>query len=99
MVQTALMPRAGSPHREPQTGRDLLWQDHVLLHHKPANYFDAVKNATPELLLQNLTDQIFELAHIPSEKMAAIHQSRRASRWAGAWIVNMITALILLRWK
>jgi len=98
-VETALKPRGGDL-RKPQTGRDILWQDHVLNHATDDEYFAAVKKADSELLLRNLTDQIYELSHISREKMAAIQQSRRASLWAAAsWIVNMITALILLRWK
>ena len=98
-VEMTLMPRAGHTH-QPQAGRDILWQDHVLVHSSDQQYFDAVKKADSELLLRNLTDQIFELAHISRAKMVNIQQSRRASLWAAAsWIVNMISALILLRWK
>ena len=98
-VETALKPRGGDL-RKPQIGRDILWQDHVLNHTTDDQYFDAVRKADSELLLRNLTDQIYELSHISREKMSAIQQSRRASLWAAAsWIVNMISALILLRWK
>ena len=93
------MPRTSHAH-PPQAGRDILWQDHVLIHASDQQYFDAVKKADSEVLLRNLTDQIFELAHISREKMINIQQSRRASLWAaGSWIVTMIAALILLRWK
>ena len=36
------------------------------------HYFHAVRKADSELLLRNLTDQIFELALISRKKMAAI---------------------------
>jgi hypothetical protein len=97
-VESALKPRAG--HRKPEVGRDILWQDHVLNHPNDDQYFHAVRKADSELLLRNLTDQIYELALISRKKMSAIQQARRASLWAAAsWVVNMISALILLRWK
>lgn len=97
-VQRVLRPRGARHYVSAQVGRQILWQDHVLQHGTPDNYFRAVSAACQELLLQNLTDQILELAHISKEKMDAL----RGARWAvwiafWSWAVNIATALALMR--
>src|SRR5258706_10622664 len=71
MVLRVLHPRGDRYYVAPQKDRDLMWQRHVLLHEGNEVYFSAVRAASQELILRNLTDQIFELAHISSEKMEA----------------------------
>jgi hypothetical protein len=99
-VQSVLRPRGARHYKSPTTGTDLLWQEHVVAHGSGAAYFEAVKMAQSELLLKNLTDQVFELAHISKEKMAGLHAARRAC-WLGfcCWIVLVTSSLILLRLK
>jgi hypothetical protein len=99
-VQRVLKPRGARHYRAPQKNRDLMWQDHLLLHHTNVEYLAAVQGASVELILQNLTDQVFELAHISKEKMDAL----RGSRWAvylacWSWAANIAAALFLLRSK
>jgi hypothetical protein len=99
-VQRVLKPRGAAHYRAPQKDRDLMWQDHVLLHGTNQEYGAAVRGATEELILQNLTNQVFELAHISKEKMDAL----RGARWAAylafiSWAGSITSSLILLKLK
>jgi len=96
-VHRVLRPR-GARHTSPQKGRELMWQGHVLMHQNNEEYFSAVRAASPELILRNLTDQIFELAHISKEKMDAL-AGTRALIWIGfaSWVVVIASGLLLER--
>jgi hypothetical protein len=97
-VHRVLRPR-GARHTSAQKGRELMWQDHVLLHQNNEEYFSAVRAAPSELILRNLTDQIFELAHISSEKMKAL-AGVRFLIWTGfaSWVVVIASGLLLERY-
>lgn len=96
-VHRVLRPR-GARFTAAQKGRDLMWQDHVLLHQNNEEYFSAVRAAPPELILRNLTDQIFELAHISKEKMDAL-TNIRVLIWLGfaSWVALIASGLLLGR--
>jgi hypothetical protein len=96
-VHRVLRPR-GARFTTAQKGRDLMWQHHVLLHQNNEEYFSAVSAASPELILRNLTDQIFELAHISKEKMDALRNAR-VFIWIGfaSWAVLIASGLVLGR--
>lgn len=96
-VHRVLRPR-GARYTTPQRGRELMWQDHVLLHEDNEVYFSAVRATTPELILRNLTDQVFELAHISSEKMQALTNIRQVI-WLGfaSWVALIASGLLLGR--
>ncbi|HEY6306454.1 MAG TPA: hypothetical protein VI488_08380 [Candidatus Angelobacter sp.] len=81
-VQAVLRPRGARYYGSSAPGTHLLWQEHVVAHGTNDAYSEATKAAAPELLLKNLTDQVFELAHISREKMAGLHKGRRAC-WFG----------------
>jgi hypothetical protein len=96
-VLRVLRPR-GARYTRPQKDRDLMWQEHVLLHDSNEGYFSAVRGASAELILRNLTDQIYELAHISAEKMAALNKNRWATRlgfWS--WVLVIASAFLLGR--
>jgi hypothetical protein len=97
-VHRVLRPR-GARFTAAQKGQDLMWQEHVLLHENNEVYFSAVQAATPGLILRNLTNQVFELAHISKEKMRALENSRRAI-WLGfwSWVILIASGLILGRY-
>jgi hypothetical protein len=99
-VQSVLRPRGARFYCDPKPGTDLFWQEHVIAHRTNAAYQAAVQTAQPELLLKNLTDQIFELAHISKEKMAYLQSGRKAC-WFGfwCWILSISSGVILLRLK
>lgn len=97
VVFKVLRPR-GARYTAPKKGHDLIWQEHVLLHENNEAYFSAVSSATAELILRNLTDQIYELAHISKEKMHALAKNRTVA-WLGfgSWVVLIASGLILER--
>jgi hypothetical protein len=97
VVFGVLRPR-GARYTKLEKGRDLMWQDHVLLHENNEVYFSAVRSAAPELILRNLTDQVYELAHISKEKLDKLHKNRWVS-WLGfsSWVVLIGAGLILER--
>lgn len=99
-VHSVLRPRGARYYRDPKPGTDLLWQEHVTAHQTNTAYLQAVQNAQPELLLKNLTDQIFELAHISKEKMAGLQSGRQAC-WFGfwCWILVIVSGVVLMRLK
>jgi hypothetical protein len=96
-VHRVLRPR-GARFTPTQKGHELMWQDHVLLHQNNEEYFSAVRAAPPELILRNLTDQIFELAHISKEKMDAL-TNIRSLIWLGfaSWVTLIASGLLLGR--
>jgi hypothetical protein len=97
VVHRVLRPR-GARYTVPQKGRELMWQEHVLLHENNETYFLAVSASSPELILRNLTDQVFELAHISSEKMRALTSNRQIV-WLGfvSWVFLITSGLVLAR--
>lgn len=99
-VQRVLRPRGARHYRHPQNNVDLMWQDHILAHGTNARYAAAVQAATPELLLKNLTDQVFEVASISKDKMDALVSARFAI-WSAvvSWIIVVVASFFLLRWK
>jgi hypothetical protein len=99
-VQTVLRPR-GARHYKPGKGEsNLMWQDHIASYGDNAAYFKAVSSASPGLLLRNVSDQVFELAHISKEKMNALHWTRRTLWWGfWSWLMTIVSAMLLVRWK
>lgn len=96
-VRQVLRPR-GARHYKPGSAARILWQDHVTAFADNEVYFNAVASAEDVTLLRNLTDQVFELAHISSEKMNAFQKATSAGTLCFAfWLVNIATALLLLR--
>ena len=94
VVFRVIRPR-GARYTASQEGHNLMWQDHVLLHENNEVYFSAVRVADRELILRNLTDQVYELAHISKEKMQALAKIR-AVAWLGfgSWVVLIGSGLI-----
>lgn len=99
-VQQVLKPRGAQHYRQIVPGHELMWQDHVIAYQTNTGYFSAVRAASDEILLRNITDQIFELAHISKQKMDAFHQARMAL-WGAffAWAGAIIFGVLILRWK
>ena len=97
VVFEVLRPR-GARYTAPKKGCDLMWQEHVLLHENKEEYFSAVSSAAPELILRNLTDQVYELAHISKEKMQVLAKNRWVA-WLGfgSWGILIGSGLILVR--
>lgn len=98
MVLRVLHPRGDRYYGGAQKGRDLMWQRHVLLHESNEVYFAAVHDASPELILRNLTDQVYELAHISSKKMEALAKNRWVAYLGfGSWVLIVTSGFFLVR--
>jgi hypothetical protein len=95
-----IKPRGARHYRSPQAGRSLMFYEHILMHTSTDTYFDAVAAAPPDLILRNTTDQVFELAHICRDKMAALTRARTFLFIAFySWLFNICTGLLIMRWK
>lgn len=81
LVVHVVRPRGVSGRSHTNAPGQLLFYKHVLQHRDPNEYFKAVGDASPELLLRNLTDQVFELARICEEKMDALDASKTPLMW------------------
>jgi hypothetical protein len=68
-----LRPR-GARFTSPQKGREVMWQDHVLLHQNNEEYFSAVRTASPEVILRNTVE-----GHINRLKLIKRHMYGRAN--------------------
>lgn len=99
LVYRVIRPRGARHYVVARKGHDLLFYDHVLLHSDNEEYFNAVAAADGSLLLRNLTDQVFELAHICREKMHYLRNARLPIFLAFfAWVTNLVCGLRLVRW-
>ena len=95
-----IKPRGARHYRSSKPGLLLMFYEHVLLHASNQAYFDAVANAPADLILRNTTDQVFELAHICREKMAALSRARTPLLVAfAAWLCNVCVGLWMVTWK
>jgi hypothetical protein len=95
-----IRPRGARFYKATGNKENLLWQEHVAAHADNSSYFREVSNATPTVILRNVTDQVFELAHISREKMGAINTGFRVLYWlAFSWILTITSGLILTGWK
>jgi hypothetical protein len=99
-VYNVVSPRGATNYAAPKAGHDLIFYEHVLLHRDNSEYFNAVYSASADLILRNLTDQVFQLAHICREKMDVLLRARRPVVLAfSAWVFNTILGFWIMRWK
>lgn len=99
-LHSVVSPRRAKHYSNPLPGRELIYFEHVIQHASSAEYFESVSRASSDVLLRNLTDQVFELAHICNRKMAAIRSS--SAPFAAtflAWLANIGLGLWIVRWK
>jgi hypothetical protein len=93
-------PRRAKHYRSAQVGHELLYHEHVAAHRDNDEYHAAVLAASPELILRNLTDQIYELGHICRRKMDGLNGTRIPISIAFcAWILNGAFGLWIVGWK
>src|SRR6185437_10578200 len=93
-------PRGARFYKAVSETENLVWQDHILRHSDNESYFRAVSAVQTDAILRNLSDQIFELAHISKAKMDAVNTGFRILKYlALCWIANVISGLALIGWK
>jgi hypothetical protein len=93
-------PRRAKHYRSAELGHELLYYEHVASHPNNDEYHAAVSAASSELILRNLTDQIYELGDICRRKMNGLSATRiPISVGFCAWILNGAFGLWIVRWK
>src|SRR5271155_2615201 len=89
LISHVLMPRIARHHKSPREGSELLYYEHVSRHKDSSHYFAAVSSSTPDQLLRNVTDQVFELAQICKSKIDSLRQFSISFKWTlVAWCVS-----------
>lgn len=76
LMDQVLSPRRASHYSTKQAAKGILYYEHVLAHGDNSTYYEAVRQATSEQILRNLSDQIFELAAIFKRKSNALRRFR-----------------------
>ena len=89
LISRAITPRIARHHQSPREGSELLYYEHVIRHKDSAQYFEAVSHASPERILRNITDQVFELSLICKVKMDSLRAFAVSFKWTVvAWCVS-----------
>ena len=99
LISHVLMPRIARHHKSPHQGSELLYYEHVVRHQSSEQYFAAVSSATPERLLRNVTDQVFELSQICKSKIDNLRSFSRSFKWTLLfWCLSTGLGFWILRW-
>jgi hypothetical protein len=95
-----IAPRRATHYRSVEVGHELLYYEHVGSHRNNDEYHAAVSAASSEIILRNLTDQIYELGDICRRKMNGLSDTRVPISVAFcAWVLNGAFGLWIVRWK
>jgi pycsar effector protein len=98
LISHVLMPRIARHHRSPKQGSELLYYEHVIRHTDSERYYAAVANATPDQLLRNVTDQVFELAQICKSKIDSLRSFSTSFKWTLLfWTLSTALGFVILR--
>ena len=100
LISHVMTPRVAKHHKEIKPGADLLYFGHVARFESSEKYFEAVSRAEPELLLRNVTDQIFELSQIAKVKMDNLRAFSRSFKLTLiAWFISTAFGFWIMSWK
>src|SRR3984957_6829157 len=89
LISHVLMPRIARHHKAPVRGSELLYYEHVSRHKDSEQYFNAVSSSTPDQLLRNVTDQVYELAQICKSKIDSLRHFSTSFKWTLlAWFIS-----------
>lgn len=98
LISHVLMPRIARHHQTPRQGSELLYYEHVSRHRDSSHYFEAVSSSTPEQLLRNVTDQVYELSQICKSKIDSLRQFSTSFKWTlMAWCVSTAIGFWIMR--
>ena len=93
-------PRQPKHYESSRVGHEILYYEHVAAHRDMKEYRSAISGASPDLVLQNIADQVFELAHICQRKMRGLSDARIPMSIAlGTWAITSFLGLWIERWK
>jgi hypothetical protein len=100
LISHVLMPRIARHHEKPPAGSELLYYEHVIRHKDSQHYFAAMASATPEQLLRNVTDQVFELAQICKSKIDSLRAFSTSFKWTLLfWCISTGLGFWVTRWR
>jgi hypothetical protein len=100
LISHVLMPRIARHHKAPVRGSELLYYEHVSRHKGSDEYFNAVSNSTPDQLLRNVTDQVYELSQICKSKIDNLRYFSTSFKWTLlAWFISTALGFWIMSWK
>jgi hypothetical protein len=100
LISHVLMPRIARHHKAPVRGSELLYYEHVSRHKDSDEYFNAVSNSTPDQLLRNVTDQVYELSQICKSKIDNLRYFSTSFKWTLlAWFISTALGFWIMSWK
>ncbi len=99
LISHVLTPRIARHHAKPADGRELLYYEHVVRHASSAAYFEAVAKVSPEEMLRNVADQVYELAMICKVKVDSLRAFSQAFKITlVAWFISTGTGFWIMTW-
>src|ERR1700739_4983809 len=89
LISHVLTPRIARHHARPADGRELLYYEHVTRYEDSAAYYEAMAKVSPEEMLRNVTDQVYELAMIVKAKVDSLRAFSQAFKITlVAWFIS-----------
>ena len=99
LISHVLTPRIARHHARPPAGKELLYYEHVARYPESAAYYDAMAKASPEEMLRNVTDQVYELAMICKVKVDSLRAfSQTFKVTLVAWFVSTGAGFWIMTW-
>jgi hypothetical protein len=100
LISHVMAPRVSKHHKELKPGADLLYFGHVARFETSEKYYEAVAKAEPEVILRNVTDQIFELSQIAKLKMDNLRAFSKSFKLTlAAWFISTAVGFWIMSWK
>jgi hypothetical protein len=99
LISHVLTPRIARHHARPADGRELLYYEHVVRYENSAAYFEAMGKVSPEEMLRNVTDQVYELAMICKAKVDSLRAFSQAFKITlVAWFISTGVGFWIMTW-
>ena len=99
LISHVLTPRIARHHAKAPTGRELLYYEHVVHYPESGAYYEAMAKVSPEEMLRNVTDQVYELALICKAKVDSLRAFSRAFKVTlVAWFVSTAAGFWIMIW-
>jgi len=99
LISHVLTPRVARLHAQAPTGSELLYYEHVVRYPERGTYYEAMAKASPEEMLRNVTDQVYELAMICKAKVDSLRAFSQAFKVTlVAWFVSTAAGFWIMTW-
>lgn len=100
LISHVLTPRVSGHHQTPHKGSDLLYYEHVIRHKDSNEYYEALAQSSSQRILRNITDQVFQLAHICKAKIDCLREFASSFKLTVFfWLASTAIGLWITRWK